>query len=124
MHALSPVHNAVLKEVFLEDGVLFVVCMAPLALLIVPGLRVHLRPAVACNSRNAVDGRLGCRVLDLTECRGISVELLQQCLTSLGSLQILELNGNTEVREQNTHPCLTSGLSHGGCRTISSHGVR
>lgn len=39
-----------------------------------------------------------CRVLDLTECRGISTQSLQQCLTSLKSLQVLELNGDTEVR--------------------------
>ena len=45
-------------------------------------------------------GLLLCRVLDLTECRGISTQSLQQCLTSLKRLQVLELSGDTEVRDQ------------------------
>jgi len=40
------------------------------------------------------------RLLDLTECRGISTASLQQALTTLKSLQILHLDGNTEVRLQ------------------------
>ncbi len=65
-------------------------------------------------------------MLDLTECRGISVQSLQQCLTSLKSLRVLELNGDTEVRCAFISVCflciiLLSALEH--CCLILTHGA-
>lgn len=37
------------------------------------------------------------RIVDFSECRGISTTSLQQSLTALKSLEILYLDGNSEV---------------------------
>ncbi len=58
----------------------------------------HVLPLILCTPNVSRVVWMLCRVLDLTECRGISTQSLQQCLTSLKSLQVLELNGDTEVR--------------------------
>ncbi|CAL8469688.1 g9229 [Coccomyxa elongata] len=67
-------------------------------------------------------------VLDLTECRGISTQSLQQCLTSLKSLQVLELNGDTEVTDdlltEVALACPLRRLAVANCSAVTDHGVR
>lgn len=45
----------------------------------------------------------GCRILDLSACRGISAASLQGALPQLKQLEVLHLDGNPEVNPQ-THP--------------------
>ncbi|EIE21398.1 RNI-like protein [Coccomyxa subellipsoidea C-169] len=67
-------------------------------------------------------------MLDLTECRGISVQSLQQCLTSLKSLRVLELNGDTEVTDdlltEVALACPLRRLGVSNCSAVTDRGVR